>query len=109
MLMLSRALRALVFIAGICLVLNDVARVISPCVQQILIDQINNASESDDNNSLNAFSFFEEEVKHQGKDRPFFLMPPDSEIEAAVAHLIKDDDVRHLAYIPIFTPPPDRV
>ena len=106
--MLSRALRALLFLAGICLVLNDVARIVSPCVQQMLIDQVNNASDADDNNSLNSFSFFEEEVKHQGKERLFFLLLPEYELEAAVAHLIEDDDVRHLAYIPIFTPPPDR-
>lgn len=106
--MSSRFFRVFLFIAGFCLVLNDVARVAMPCVRQILIDQINDISEQDDNNSLNSFSFFEEEVKHQGKERPFFLAPLESELEVSASHLIQDDDVRHLAYIPIYTPPPDR-
>ena len=105
--MLLRTLRILMFAAGSCLVINDVARLLFPGVQQVLIAQICDEKGQDDNNTINAFSFFEEEVKHSGKDRFYPLPLPESELEAAVAHLIRDDDVRHLAYIPIFSPPPN--
>lgn len=101
------ALRILTFVAGSCLVANDVARVLFPGIQQALIAQVCDDKGKDDNNTVNAFSFFEEEVKHSGKDR-FYLPLAAGELESAVAHLIKDDDVRHLAYIPIFSPPPNR-
>lgn len=105
--MLLRALRILMFVAGSCLVANDVARVVFPVIQQALIAQVCDQKGKDDNNTVNAFSFFEEEVKHSGKDRFYHLIVVESELEAAAAHLIKDDDVRHLAYIPIFSPPPN--
>lgn len=96
------------FTAGSCLVANDLVRVIFPSVQQVIIAQICGENEQDDNNNAtNAFSFFEEEVKHSGKDRFYTLPLIESELEASVAHLIRDDDVRHLAYIPIFSPPPN--
>ena len=101
-------LRVLMFVAGSCLVANDVVRVLFPGVQQVFIAQICDQNEQDDNNnSINAFSFFEEEVKHSGKDRFYPLPLVEGELEVAVAHLVRDDDVRHLAYIPIFSPPPD--
>ena len=102
---LFRSLRVMMFVAASCLVVNDIARLLFPDVQQALIEQICKEKSQDDNNSISGFSFFEEEVKHSGKDRFHLIL--DSELETAVAHLIKDDDVRHLAYIPIFTPPPD--
>lgn len=86
---------------------NDVARLMFPCIQQALISQISDDREQDDNNTINAFSFFEEEVKHSGKDRFYPLPLIEGELEVAAAHLIEDDDVRHLAYIPIFSPPPN--
>ncbi|MBV6439268.1 MAG: hypothetical protein DYG98_24175 [Haliscomenobacteraceae bacterium CHB4] len=106
--MLLRTLRVLTFVAGSCLVINDVARLVFPCVQQALIAQVCGDKGQDDNNNISAFSFFEEEVKHSGKERFYPLPLPENELEVAVAHLIEDDDIRHLAYIPIFSPPPNR-
>jgi hypothetical protein len=100
--------RVLTLVAGFSLVVNDVARLLFPCIQQALIAQICDEKEQDDNNTINAFSFFEEEVKHSGKDRFYTLRIVEAELEVAAAHLIRDDDVRHLAYIPIFSPPPDQ-
>jgi len=95
------------FVAASCLVVNDVARLLFPSVQQALIEQVCKNQEQDDNNSISGFSFFEEEVKHSDKHRFHHLSPEEGELETAAAHLIKDDDVRHLAYIPIFSPPPN--
>ena len=105
--MLSRALRVFMFIAASCLVANDVARLLFPPIQQSLVAQICDEERQDENNSSSAFSFFEEEVKHHdGKHNAHLLLPEDA-LDDAIAHLIKDDDVRHLAYIPIFSPPPN--
>lgn len=95
------------FVAASCLVVNDVARLLFPGVQQGLIERICDEKTQDDNNSISGFSFFEEEVKHTDKDRFHHLSIVENELETSVAHLIKDDDVRHLAYIPIFSPPPN--
>lgn len=95
------------FVAAASLVVNDVARLLFPGIQQALIEQICDEKTQDDNNPISGFSFFEEEVKHTHKDRFYHLPIVESELEKAVAHLIKDDDVRHLAYIPIFSPPPN--
>lgn len=102
-----RTLRILVFVAGSCLVANDVARLLFPGIQQALIVQVVDDNEQEDSNPVSAFSFFEEEVKHSDNERFQYLILPEGELEAAVAHLITDDDVRHLAYIAIFSPPPD--
>lgn len=102
-----RSLRIVVFFAASCLFLNDMARLVFPGIQQMLIEQVSKKKEQDDNNSVGGFSFLEEEVKHAIKDRLHHFWVSDGDLGAAAAHLIKDDDVRHLAFIPIFTPPPD--
>ena len=107
MLRLIRLLSALMFLAGYSLVVNDVARLLFPCIQQALVAQICDEKGQDDNNPINAFSFFEEEVKHSVRDRFYTLQLTEIELEVAVAHLIQDDEIRHLAYIPIFSPPPN--
>lgn len=95
------------FVAASCLVANDVARLLFPSIQQGVVQQICD-DKQDDNNPTSAFSFFEEEVKHtSGKERIHHLAPPDGELETAAEHLIQDDKVRHLAYVPIFSPPPN--
>lgn len=99
--------RVLMFLAASCLIINDVARLVFPGLQQVLFEHVCDEKEQDENNSISAFSFFEEEVKHSGKYRFHHLSLAESELEIAVAHLIKDEDVRHLAYIPIFSPPPN--
>ncbi len=104
---LSRTIRVLMFVAASCLVVNDVARLLFPSIQQVLVQQIFDDTQ-DDNNPTSAFSFFEEEVKHtSGKERIYHLILPGGELETAAEHLIKDDKVRHLAYVPIFSPPPN--
>lgn len=96
------------FVAAACLVVNDVARLVFPFAQQTLVMQDSGDEEQDDNSSQNAYSFFEEEVKstsHKERLQQWFSVS--CEVEASVAHLIKDDKVRHLAFIPIFSPPPN--
>ncbi len=106
--MLSRALRVLMFVSASSLVANDVARLMFPFIQQSLVAQVNDEERQDENNPTSAFSFFEEEVKHHGSEQDARVMLPEEELDAATSHLIKDDDVRHLAFIPIFSPPPNR-
>lgn len=68
------------------------------------------AEHEEDNNPVNTFSLLEEEVKHHYHPERLLEggMPEDTGIGAAASHLIKDDEVRHLAFIPIFSPPPNR-
>lgn len=94
-------------VVATCLVANDVARLLVPFIQQGFVAQICDEERQDENNPVNAFSFFEEEVKHHDDRYQSHFLMLDDELDDATAHLIKDDDVRHLAYIPIFSPPPD--
>lgn len=104
-----RALKFLLAFAVASLVLNDVARLVFPDFFQAALTQRTATGEKQkDNNPTN--TLFEEEVKHkESKERPecvFFDFA--DELNSAVAHLITDDDVRHLAFMPIFSPPPNR-
>ena len=109
--LIQRTFQFLLMLAVASLVLNDVVRLSYPEIfQQNLLQQ--NASEGeeekqDDNNPTN--TLFEEEVKHKAtKDRfePSLLVT-ESDLDTATAHLISDDNVRHLAFMPIFSPPPN--
>lgn len=108
--MLFRALQFLFAIAVASLVLNDVARLAFPSVFQSAMVQATSSDEEkqDDNNPTS--TLLEEEVKHKATREQFGCPPFDlfDEIDVAVAHLITDDEVRHLAFLPIFTHPPDR-
>lgn len=105
---LHRALRFLMVLAVASLVLNDVVRLSCPDVFQTVFVQRDTTEDDENSNPTN--TIFEEEVKHKElKERiEHELIPAESELDATVAHLISDDDVRHLAFLPIFTPPPDR-
>ncbi len=105
---LNRALRILLVLAVSSLVLNDVARLSFPEIFQAVFVQRLNTLDEDNSNPTN--TIFEEEVKHKElKERIEHTMVwVEPELDATVAHLISDDDVRHLAFLPIFTPPPDR-
>ncbi len=108
--MTIRALRFLLALAVFSLVLNDVARLAFPDVFQTVLAQQRSQDEEerkDGNNPTN--TLFEEEVKHKAtKEYPdYAALEAPNELDAAVAHLITDDDVRHLAFLPIFSPPPN--
>ena len=103
-------LHTLLFFAVACLALNDAVRLFCPAVQQITMKSPADTDQNGDNNPVNSFSILEEEVKHHYHPERLLVVPPDtgSGFDPATEHLIKDDEVRHLAYIPIFSPPPDR-
>lgn len=104
-----RALTFLFAIAVSSLVLNDVARLVFPHVFQTTQTQRTATDEEkkDDNNPTS--TLFEEEVKHKAtKERlEFPVSALLEELDPAVVHLITDDNVRHLAFLPIFSPPPN--
>lgn len=104
---LRQSLRIFLFLAASCLVLNDCARLVFPQIQQLT--SVSSCEQEEDNNPVNTFSLLEEEVKnHHYPERLLMaVLPEDSGIDAAADHLIKDDEVRHLAFIPIFSPPPN--
>ncbi len=96
--------RFLLVIAVSSLVLNDVARVVFPQIQQIVMQ----SAQADKDGNYGAFT--EEEVKHKNcaEEFLFALLAYLPELDAAIAHRITDDDVRHLAFLAVFSPPPDR-
>lgn len=107
---LRHSFRTLLFLAATCLLLNDGVRLFCPQFQQSFIANAGNAQQEEDNNPANAFSLLEEEVKHHYHPERLLISPAleDIGIDAAANHLIKDDEVRHLAFIPIFSPPPNQ-
>lgn len=107
MLLSNRILKILLTLAVASLVLNDVARLSFPTVFQVVFVQNTSAEEEEDNNPTN--TLFEEEVKHKTLRESLDALFPRfvDELDVAVAHRISDDDVRHLAFLPIFSPPPN--
>ena len=106
MVKIQRLLRMLLFVAASCLVANDLARLVMSFDQQAFASQA--AGTEEESNPIGAASLFEEEVKHK-EVSPLAALEIVAEegLEASVAHLIKDDEVRHLAYLAVFSPPPD--
>ncbi|HNE29331.1 MAG TPA: hypothetical protein PKL15_13715 [Saprospiraceae bacterium] len=107
----SRVLNCLLIFAVASLVLNDVARLSFPEVFQIAFVRTVNTQEDDENSNNNPTNtIFEEEVKHKdARERiETALLPLQEELDVQSAHLISDDEVRHLAFLPIFSPPPNR-
>ena len=88
------------------LVLNDVARLVFPQVQQVLM-KVADEEKKDGNNPSS--TLFEEEVKHKTCEEPihFTALIGVFDLDVSITHRITDDDVRHLACLAIFTPPPD--
>ena len=88
--------------------LNDAVRLICPAVQQSSSLTSGASEQEEDTNPVNSISLLEEEVKHHNTTERLQFMPVgDTGLDLFTEHLIKDDEVRHLAFIPIFTPPPD--
>lgn len=108
MYMFRHIIYALFYFAVACLVLNDAVRLICPAVQQSSSLTSGASEQEEDNNPVNSISLLEEEVKHHNTTERLQFMPVgDTGLDLFTEHLIKDDEVRHLAFIPIFTPPPD--
>lgn len=111
MYLLRHILYALFYCAVASLVLNDVVRLACPGMQlnAALVACNDAGDEEDNNNKVNPFSTLEEEVKHHNSPERLqaIALLADASIDLAAEHLIKDDEVRHLAFIPIFSPPPD--
>ena len=102
-------LRTLVFAAGICLLANDVVRLLVPAVWQCIVVVQTPDKEQEEDNPVPPFSILEEEVKHWYHE-PHLLVFQRNEATGfrnRCGHLITDDAVRHLAFIPIFSPPPN--
>ncbi len=91
------------------LVLNDVARLVFSFVPgSFLTISVDDSAQEEENNPINPFSVFEEEVKHKEFYPTFYFhLSNDGGIETSVAHIIKNDEVRRLAYLAIFSPPPN--
>ena len=105
---MQRALRILLFIAATMLVGNDVARLVISLRVTHLAAKMYGQDPQEEKNASNSLTLFEEEVKHK-EFSPYHSLEFASEesLEVSVAHLIKDDEVRHLAFIAIFSPPPN--
>jgi len=103
----SFILRLLLVLAVSSLVLNDVARLVFPQVQQVLLQ---NAEEQKQDGNNPVSSLFEEEVKHKSFQEQIEFSPLVNivDLDISITHRITDENVRHLAYLAIFTPPPDR-
>ncbi len=106
---IQHALRALMFIAASTLVINDVARLVCSFIPgSFLTIQVDLSAQKDGSNPINPFSIFEEEVKHKSCFPVFsFKISNNEGLEDSVAHIITNDEVRHLAYLAIFSPPPN--
>jgi len=104
MIKIQRAFRAFIFVAASMLVVNDGARLVFSFDSSYFSAQ----EETEENNTGNAFPIFEEEAKVKEFYPTFsFKLLDGAGLQASIAHLIKDDKVRHLAYLAIFSPPPD--
>ncbi|MCC6410879.1 MAG: hypothetical protein IT270_04425 [Saprospiraceae bacterium] len=103
-------MRTLLFCAVATLVVNDVVRLCLPSIQQGAVAYLFNNEESQDENPVNPFSLLEEEVKHHYEKlrvHPFELnCIVEAKDEATLP--ITDDDLQLFAFIPIFSPPPNR-
>lgn len=108
MVALPRLLRALLFVAATSLLVNDVVRLVCPEIQTPGAFAAS-GEKQEDNNPVNTLSLMEEEVKHHWGHEYFQVadLPFDGEGKNAAGHLIKNDDIRLLAFISIFSPPPN--
>ncbi len=107
--MTIRTLKFLLTFAVFSLVLNDVARMAFPRVfQSVLAQRIPTDGEKQDDSNPTT-TLFEEEAKHKTIKEQFEYpsFAPLEEMNVAIVHLITDDVVRHLAFLPVFSPPPD--
>ncbi len=110
MVIFQKGLRVLLFLAVGCLVLNDVARLVCPSMQQAFLLYTGNQDPAEEETTpVPASNLLEEEAKHH---HPHHLLEPisvpEDEADTAKSHLIQDDDISVLAFITIFSPPPNR-
>lgn len=103
-------LRSLLFCAAATLVVNDVVRLCFPGIQQSAVSYVFGNEESQDENPVNPFSLLEEEVKHHYEKlrvHPFELNTFVEAEDEATLHIF-NEDLQLFAFIPIFSPPPNR-
>lgn len=107
---LARQLIVLIYLAASALLLNDVVRCVYSSIRQLTTCSAadHDCQNHQDDNTFSAFSVIEEEVKHTNERPEIHVAFPEIGLNRAIEHLIMDDEVRHLAYIPVFSPPPDR-
>lgn len=104
---IQKSLHVLLFLAVGCLVLNDVARLVCPGLQQISLVSTGDGEQDEENAPLTS-NLLEEEVKHhQSNPLPPHISPAEDDANCLKAHLIQDDDISVLAFITIFSPPPN--
>jgi hypothetical protein len=104
---IRKSLHVLLFLAVGCLVLNDVARLLCPGLQQIAAVSAGDYDQDEENAPLSS-NLLEEEVKHhQSNHLPHPVAPVEEDSRYLKAHLIQDDDISVLAFIAIFSPPPN--
>jgi hypothetical protein len=102
--------RFILLVTAICLLANDLVRVVCILDTQQYALQTCDAPQQD-SNDFGIFSLLDEEdaKHHHATPSISVILFPVNTMETSVAHLISDDNVRHLAYMPIFSPPPDLV
>jgi hypothetical protein len=105
---INSALKILLFVAASTLVVNDCVRLMLAFDGFQIAFMLDRAENEEESKPLGSFSMFEEEVKHKASTPTIFIeLVVEEELTVFVTHLIQDDEIRHLAYMPIFSPPPD--
>lgn len=108
-LMIWTNLRVLLFIAVGCLVLNDVARLVCPALQQAVYLLNDDAEQDEENVPFSTSNLLEEEVKHHETNLfPQVSLWAEEDSARRKSYRIQDDDLPVLAFIAVFSPPPDR-
>lgn len=108
MVKIQSKLSVLLFVATALLLANDIVRLALTFDPGSFAAQECPQEQEEENKPFNPFSNFEEELKHKDIYPTSFLNNLFAAgIESSVSHLIKDDEVCHLAYLDIFSPPPD--
>jgi len=104
----KNGLRLILFFAASCLVLNDVVRLAFPFAQQTMFLATAEQEQEEENAPIPVPNFLEEEIKHHEPHHWFeSLVFLDDDARQAKGHLIQDDDISVLAFITIFSPPPN--
>jgi len=107
--LLRNTFRLVLFLAASCLVLNDVVRLVFPFPQQTAFLASTEQEQEEENTPIPVPNFLEEEVKHHEPHHLFeSLFFTDDDAKQAKGHVIQDDDISVLAFITIFSPPPNR-
>jgi len=104
----KKGLHVVLFLAASCLVLNDMVRLAFPWIQQMTLSSNDQEQQEEENAPISAPNLLEEEVKHH---EPHHYLESfsfhDDDAGQSKGHLIQDDDISVLAFITIFSPPPN--